>query len=53
MVFGNIGLSGQNHPGLSVRALVPRKAVFVLGPWDLTVLETAGLLLRKFLFQVF
>lgn len=53
MVFGNIGLSGQNHPGLSVRALVPRKAVFVLGPWDLTVLETAGLFLRKFLFQVF
>lgn len=34
MVFGNIGLSGQNHPGLSVRALVPRKAVFVLGPWN-------------------
>ena len=28
---------GQNHPGLSVRALVPRKAVFVLGFLDFTV----------------
>ena len=38
LVFCNIDMSfGQNHPGLFVRALVPRKAVFVLGLLDFTV----------------
>lgn len=38
LVFCNIGMSfGKNHPGLFVRALVPRKAVFVLGLLDFTV----------------